>query len=197
MKVQNAPSSTAQGAGSAVDSYFERYWPGTVSWAEYLGGVVQKADLWHSYAGRAKVSADVQARLDALPRKLKVLLLTEDWCGDAIRSTPMLAAMAEASESVELRVLNVDQHPEALDSRLTRGARAIPIAIVFDEDGQEIGQWGPRPAALQAILRKKIAEEGSPTAETKGEFYAPIMAWYAKDRGQTVAEEILMLLERG
>lgn len=197
MKVERSATSTVPNAPSPADSYFERYWEKTVSWSEYLEGVTQKADLWHSYAGRAKVPSDVQLRLDALPGSVKVLVLTEDWCGDAIRSTPLLAAMASASDNVELRVLNVDQHPSALDTRLTRGARAIPIVIVFDEAGTEMGQWGPRPAALQAILRKKIAEEGSPTAETKGEFYAPIMAWYAKDRGKTVAEEILMLLERG
>ena len=197
MDVSNRQAPAVPTVDSATGSYFERYWAETVSWAEYLDAVVEKADLWHSYAGRAKVSPDAQMRLDALPRRVRVLLLTEDWCGDAIRSTPMIAAMAEASENVDLRVLNVDRHPGALDTRLTRGARAIPIAVVFDEDGVEIGQWGPRPAALQAILRKKVAEEGPPTKETKGEFYAPIMAWYAKDRGQVVADEILMLLERG
>jgi hypothetical protein len=177
--------------------YFDRFWASAVSWGDFLEGVEQKADLWASYAGRAKVHGDELARLKAIPGARKILILTEDWCGDAVRSTPTVVAMANAREDFEVRVLNVDGHPAALDSRLTRGARAIPIVIVFDEDGEEIGQWGPRPAPLQAELRAKILTEGSPTAETKGEFYAPIMGWYAKDRGRTVAQEMLMILERG
>lgn len=177
--------------------YFDRYWPATTSWTEFLGGVKDKADLWASYAGRARLHADELARLGALPGARKVLILTEDWCGDAIRSTPTIATMAAACDDVEVRVLDVEVEPSALDGRLTRGARAVPIVIVFDGEGNELGQWGPRPAPLQAELRAKILAEGAPTPETKGEFYAPIMAWYAKDRGRTVAQEMLMILERG
>ena len=83
-----------------------------------------------------------------------------------------------------------------LTAHTTRGARAIPIAIVLDEGNAPLGVWGPRPAPLQARLRAKIASEGSPNADDKGEFYMPIMDWYAKDKGRTVAQEILMELER-
>lgn len=177
--------------------YFDRYWPSTITWKDFLGGVEQKADLWTSYAERARVHSDELARLAELPGARKVLILIEDWCGDAIRSAPTVVAMGAAREDLDVRVLDVAHFPDALDERLTRGARAIPIVIVFDGDGNEIGQWGPRPAPLQAELRAKILAEGGPTPETKGEFYAPIMAWYAKDRGRTVAQELLMILERG
>lgn len=177
--------------------YFDRYWPATTSWTEFLGGVKDKADLWTSYAGRARLHDDELVRLAALPGARKIMILTEDWCGDAIRSTPTIAAMDAACEDIEVRVLDVEVEPSALDERLTRGARAVPIVIVFDGEGHEIGQWGPRPAPLQAELRAKITAEGPPKPETKGEYYAPIMAWYAKDRGRTVAQEMLMILERG
>lgn len=176
-------------------SYHDTYWPASIPFETFLEGVEQKADLWTSYAGRARLHEDEAARVTELPAKRKVLVLVEDWCGDAIRSVPTMVALAAASPDVELRVLLADSHPEALTSKLTRGARAIPIAVVFDEDGNEIGTWGPRPAPLQAALRAKIRTEGSPGPEDKGEFYAPIMAWYAKDRGRTVAQELLMLLE--
>ncbi|MEM1451257.1 MAG: thioredoxin family protein [Planctomycetota bacterium] len=180
-----------------MSPFFERFWPSAVSWTAYLDAVEEKADLWASYAKRARVHEDERARLEALPGARRILVLSEDWCGDAIRSVPTIVAMAEAVPGVEVKVLQSDDHPEALSERLTHGGRAIPIAVVFDENGEELGAWGPRPAPLQAELRKKLREGGSPSADDKGEFYAPIMAWYAKDGGRTVAQEVLMLLERG
>lgn len=179
-----------------MDDFFETYWPQAAPFADFVASAGEKPDLWKSYAKRARIHADEGARLAALPAQRRILVLVEDWCGDAIRSVPTIDALGGA-ESVDVRVLDTDKHPGALDGNLTRGARAIPIALVFDGEGRRIGVWGPRPAPLQATLRAKIAAEGSPTPETKGEFYAPIMAWYAQDRGRTVAQEMLMLLERG
>ena len=180
-----------------MDAFFETYWPSTVTWDAYLDAVEEKADLWRSYAKRAKLHDDERARLEHLPGARRILVLAEDWCGDAIRSLPTLAAMADATPDVELRVLRSDEFPDAIGEHLTHGGRGIPIAVVVDEVGDVLGTWGPRPAPLQAMMRAKLRAEGSPTEETKGEFYAPIMAWYAKDGGRTVAQEMLMLLERG
>jgi len=180
-----------------MTSFYEQYWTAAVPFGQFLESVEEKADLWRSYADRARLHADELARVSELPAARQILVLAEDWCGDAIRSVPTIVALAEAAENVEVRILDSDRFPAALTQHLTKGARAIPIAVVFDEHGEQIGVWGPRPAALQAELRAKLRTEGAPSADDKGEFYAPIMAWYAKDRGRTVAQELLMLLERG
>ncbi|MEL6714490.1 MAG: thioredoxin family protein [Planctomycetota bacterium] len=187
----HSPATAARPSGTVA-----QYWDRAVAPEAFLDSVEAKRDLWHSYAKRARLHADEAARAEALPGPRRILVLVEDWCGDAIRSTPAIVALADASPGTEVRFLDVGEHPGALDGRTTAGARAIPIVVVDDGEGNELGQWGPRPAPLQAELRRKIREEGRPTAETKGEFYAPVMAWYAKDRGRTVGQELLMLLER-
>ncbi len=180
-----------------MQSFYTQYWTEATSFESFRSTVAEKADLWASYAKRAQVHEDERTRAADLPGDRRIIVLAEDWCGDAIRSIPTMVALAEASPRTEIRVLDTDKHPEALSGRLTKGGRAIPIAIVFDAEGNEIGSWGPRPAVLQATLRAKIKAEGPPQPEAKGDFYAPIMAWYAKDKGRTVAQELLMLLERG
>ncbi|MHC4934442.1 MAG: thioredoxin family protein [Planctomycetota bacterium] len=177
--------------------FTEAEWDAALSWAEYLAAVEDKRDIWLAADKRAAVEPEAVARLEGLPAARRVLVLTEDWCGDAAREVPVLARAFEAAPRVEHRYLDSDTHPAVVERYLTHGGRGIPLAIVQDEMGEELGAWGPRPAPLQALFRARQRELGAPAPEEKGAFYAPIMSWYAKDKGRAIVEEILMLLERG
>jgi len=173
------------------------HWNAAVPFEAFLESVEEKADVWKSAWERAELSDRDRERLAALPGPRRVLVLTEDWCGDAARSVPVLARAVEAAPGSELRVLDIESNPGLIDRHLSRGARAIPVAVVQDEDGGDLGWWGPRPAALQTLLRERLAELGPPAPEAKGEFYAPVLRWYRTDAGRTVLDEFLLLLERG
>ncbi len=172
-------------------------WEAARSWAETLDSVEVNRDLWVAHGRRLRLGEDARVRLAALPGPRRVLVLTEDWCGDAARPVPVLAAACEAAEGVEHRCLGSDEWPGVIERFLTHGGRAIPTAIVQDEHGMLLGAWGPRPAALQALVRAKRRREGPATPETTAAWYAPIMAWYGRDKGRSTVEELLMLLERG
>lgn len=172
-------------------------WEAARPWPAYLAGVTQRRELWETHARRLRLDEEALHRLGRLPGPRRVLVLTAGWCGDAARSVPVLAAAFEAATQVEHRYLESDESPATLERYLTHGGRAIPMAVVQDEHGRELGAWGPRPAPLQALLRAELHRQGPPSPETKAAFYAPIMAWYARDAGRTTVEEILMLLERG
>ena len=179
-----------------MGTFFDDAWPQAVSFRSFLESAKTKGELWLTKAETARFPEQERERALALPFERRVLVLCEHWCPDAIRSVPVMAALAEATPKIELRVLDSGEHPECLSGRLTRGARAIPLAVCFDETGHEIGFWGPRPAPLQALLRAKIRREGSPSKEEQAAFYAPIMEWYEGDGGRVIAEELLLLLER-
>lgn len=184
----------------ATMNTLETSWDDALSWSAYLESVVDKRDVWLANLRRAKIGEAEAARLAALPAERRVLVLSEDWCGDAARSVPALAAAFEGVAQIDARYLPLDSHPGALTPELlTHGGRAIPMLLVGDERGTLLGAWGPRPAPLQALLRERLRSEGRPGAddESRAAFYAPIMAWYAKDGGVTALQEVLMLLERG
>jgi len=187
----------ARSAVRVPGGFTEEEWERARSWEVYLASVREKREIWLAGARRSRLDDDARARLAALPGRRRVLVLTEDWCGDAARSVPALAAALEAAEGVEHRYLDSDAHPGVLARYLTHGGRAIPMAIVQDEHGLELGAWGPRPARLQAMVRARLRREGRPTPATAAAWYAPILGWYGKDRGQSTVEELLMLLERG
>jgi hypothetical protein len=172
-------------------------WGAAQSWEDYLATIEEKADIWLSTWKRSALADLDRQRLAALPGPRRVLVLSEDWCGDAARSVPYLIRAVEAAPGSEVRVLDVGDRPETVDRYLSRGGRAIPVAIVVDEEGRDLGWWGPRPAALQTLLRGKLAAEGPPGPDGKAAFYAPIMRWYREDAGRAILDEFLLLLERG
>jgi len=158
---------------------------------QYLQTVEKNRELWHGLWERASLPDDVLERVGELPGRWYLLALSEDWCGDAVNALPWVARLAEAAPGVELRVLERDENPDLMDAHLTDGtSRSIPVVIAYDEEFREQGWWGPRPSELQ----EWVMEEGMelPTRER----YARVRRWYARDRGRTILEEVLVLLEK-
>src|SRR5690349_21740773 len=66
---------------------------------------------------------------------MKVIVLTEDWCGDAMVNIPILLRIAEAT-NIDVRSILRDSNLELMDQYLTNGtARSIPIFIFIDDEG--------------------------------------------------------------
>src|SRR5437899_1982064 len=147
--------------------------------------VVSSCERW----ARASEWAVEQAL--ALGERFRLVVLSEDWCGDATNSVPILAKWAEATPNVELRILRRDEHPEVMNRYLTGAARSIPVVIVLTELMDELGWWGPRPVALQRWTMEQRAQ-----GKGKKELYPEIRRWHAKDKGETTRREVLAVQER-
>ena len=168
-------------AGRRLDEWFER----GLSWSDYLESVQKHRALWWGVWERARIPADALAGR-VLPRGgVRLLALSEDWCGDASNTLPVVARLAEELDW-ELRVLPRDDNLDLMDVYLTDGrSRSIPAVIGIDADGREIGWWAPRPAQLQAWVL------GPGQELEKAERYKRTRAWYARDRGGSTVRELL------
>ena len=125
--------------------------------------------------------------LEAVPPTAgrKLLVIAEDWCGDASNTVPVIAKLADMAPGLELRVLQRDENPELMNQYLTNGTRSIPIVIALDDEFQEVGHWGPRPSQLQAWVM------ANRSTTPKSELYPQVRKWYARDRGETTVREVL------
>jgi hypothetical protein len=163
--------------------------------AETLPELVARArshrELWRDMTARARVPQPLVDRARRLGRPYYLLVLLEDWCGDAINTIPALAALADAVPGLQLRVLERDRNPDLMDAHLTGTSRSIPVVVALDAEGREIGWWGPRPAELQ-----RWAPSAEARARSGGDRYREIRRWYARDGGRTTVGEVLELLER-
>jgi len=174
------------GTGGTLRAAFEA----AQTFEAFLPTAEKNADLWAQIWLRADVPDALVARVEALPGRWHLLVLSADWCGDASNTVPVLARLAERAANLDFRVVDRDAAPDLRDSHLTDGrSQSIPVAIVLDEHFVERGWWGPRPAALQ----RWVKEEGL-TLEPE-ERYRRVRRWYAQDRGLTTLEEVVSGLE--
>jgi Thioredoxin len=155
-----------------------------------LANVTKNADLWAAVWRRAVVGEEYLQRVAAVPGHWHLLVLSEDWCGDAVNTVPVVAKLAALSPNLELRVLARDENLDLMDAHLTGTSRSIPIVILLDADYRERDWWGPRPTALQDSV------SGEWQVLEKSSRYREARMWYARDRGRTTLEEVVSMLER-
>jgi len=163
---------------------FRELWDKGLSFEKFVAASEKQRGLWEGLHRIAVIPDWALAAVPAGARR-KLLVIAEDWCGDASSTIPIVARLAEAVQGIELRIIRRDQYPEVMDRYLTGGSRSIPIVIAFDEDFREVGHWGPRPSVLQSWVMAN-----RPTTP-KAEFYPKVRSWYAHDRGESTLREVL------
>lgn len=102
-------------------------------------------------------------------QNLKVLVITEDWCGDAMLNIPILLRICEET-NVHVKMLPRDEHPKLMDQYLTNGSRSIPIFIFINSNGEQQAVWGPRAPKIQEIVdesRESLPSQDSEDFEEK------------------------------
>jgi hypothetical protein len=157
---------------------------------QYLETVERNRELWHAVHDRAELPPELVATARAAGPGWHLLALSEDWCGDAVNTLPVIARLAR-EVGWDLRVLSRDDNSDLMDAHLTNGrSRSIPVVIVYDPDFREVGWWGPRPDEIQAWIL------GEGLAMPSPERYKVVRRWYAKDRGRTTLTELLQVLAR-
>jgi hypothetical protein len=164
---------------------FKALWDQAQSFESFVASC--KAEHCGLWQGIYKLARIPDWALAAVPPGVgrKLLVIAEDWCGDASNTVPIIAKLVDQAPGLELRVVLRDENPELMDQYLTNGTRSIPIVIALDDRFQELGHWGPRPAQLQAWV---MANRGT---TPKAELYPQVRKWYARDRGETTLREVL------
>jgi hypothetical protein len=140
-----------------------------------------------------ELSNEIKALLDKLHKKITWIVLTEIWCGDSAQNLPIIAKAAAYSTNINLQLILRDKHPEIMDKYLTNGSRAIPKLICLDaQTNSDLAVWGPRPAKIQNIVKAYKSENPNVSHD---EFVKNLHLWYAKDKGESMQEDLVVLLK--
>ena len=141
---------------------FERVFHDADSYGDYLltGNNRERAAWARAEAALPALPDDAQIRLDPARRIVNVLCLSGIWCGDCVRSVPIVARLAQAAgPSVDFRLVDRDAIPELRDELRVLGAMRVPMVVFLTEDFHEIGRYGDRP--LTVYRDKAVTELGA------------------------------------
>ncbi|MBB6672577.1 thioredoxin family protein [Cohnella nanjingensis] len=128
---------------------------------------------------------------------LRSMIITADWCGDALRSVPVIFRALETA-GIATEVMIIEQHYDLLDQHLTLGGRSIPIVLFTDTGGHLLGKWGPRPQHVQDVMvafKEANPDREAPTYEDNmaaarreivqqygdASDYTPVILWELQD----------------
>ncbi|MFQ5703810.1 MAG: thioredoxin family protein [Gemmatimonadales bacterium] len=167
---------------------FRTLWEEAIPYTSFVEQAAENRSLWEGIYRLTPIPD--RALAEACERGVgrRLLVIAEDWCGDASNTVPVLAKLGDEADCLDVRLLKRDERPEIMDRYLTNGSRSIPIVIVLDCDFRELGHWGPRPTELQEWV---MANKDS---MPKDERYKEVRRWYAKDKGKTTLKEVLLLI---
>ncbi len=123
------------------------------------------------------------------------LLIGDAWCGDCAQIIPVINKVSEASNGrINFKIISRDTFPELISNYQTNGANAIPKLLIIDSESLEfICSWGPRPKPAQAIMLNWKENKDTISWE---DFEKELHLWYARDRGVTIIDELVILTEK-
>lgn len=137
----------------------------------------------------------VNDTLEAIIKKINYnqlwMVLTEGWCGDSAQNLPYINKIASINPLINLRILERDKHLDIMDQYLTNGkSRSIPKLVAFNDNGDELFIWGPRPKEAEELINK-LKSENTP----KDVMIEKLHLWYGKNRGKALEDEFTEILK--
>jgi hypothetical protein len=134
---------------------------------------------------------DIRDEIEKITDNQLWMVITENWCGDSAQNLPYIAKIASLNQNIELKIILRDSNLDIMDNYLTAGTKSIPKLVAFDEDGNELFQWGARPRAAQELISELKAQ-----GFEKKYFLEKLHSWYARNRGADIEKEILLLIKK-
>lgn len=123
-----------------------------ISIQQFVENMQKNQELYRDNYEKFTLKEEDEQFFRSLGRKLYVMVLAEDWCGDVLRYLPAFQRISEVVPNWEVRVFRRDDNLDLADLCLKEGKyRAIPVFKFLDEKMQDMGCFIERPPAVYEI----------------------------------------------
>jgi hypothetical protein len=136
--------------------------PGYSAFLERYGTTAHR-DRWRRVHEQVALSDAQKALLSGFTRRMNVLCLAGAWCGDCVNQCPVFQRFAEASDTIDLRFLDRDAHPDVQKALSLCAGDRIPVVVFLSEDFAECGRYGERTLSKYRELARTTLGPSCPT----------------------------------
>ena len=125
-----------------------------------------------------------------VPGPRRLLIVAFDRCSDSVGTIPYIAALVEAVDGLEMRIIPPAAGRPIMEAHRTPDGRpATPTVLLLDGEWEPVGAWVERPSELQAWYIE------NPEGLSHDARYDGKMEWYEGDAGESTVREIVGKLE--
>jgi len=133
-----------------------------LTWPEYLQQMtVNRQRILQMLDTVRPTQEDIKTAIRASathPAPLRILVMTEDWCGDAVVNVPVAVRLAQILPQAHLRLFIRSQHPDLQTAYAEEDVRNIPVISIFDGEGREIARFVEQAPEVRARKEAWMAQ---------------------------------------
>lgn len=134
-----------------------------LTFEKYIERLDYHKDAFQHIYNNFTVPAEDEATLSN--KNVRIIALAAEWCGHCMLNIPILLRITEKA-NIPIRFLVRDDNLDVMDNYLTNGKRYIPIFVFIDQDGNEVGKWGPMAPEIEAYcnrLKEELPDKENPS----------------------------------
>ena len=118
----------------------ERFESG-MSTQEYIDQIKVNKDPFVEIYNTLQLPPEATEWVNGLGNSINLAVITADWCGDAVSTTPVILRLADSSAKVNLQVFNRDDDVPLANTFLPEHrAGTVPIFVALDDDMNEVAR---------------------------------------------------------
>jgi len=127
------------------------YWLTGLTLDEYVAGMKMNQSHMTRRLASVQLTSAERSAFARYHSRMRFLVMTEDWCGDALMNLPVVARIVEALPDADLRVFVRSTAVELNAYYAGRDVTKIPVVTLFlDEGFRELATWVERPRTADA-----------------------------------------------
>jgi thiol-disulfide isomerase/thioredoxin len=143
---------------------------------EYMDQIKVNKDPFVEIYNGVKIPSDASEWLNGLNGPINLAVITADWCGDAVSTTPAILNLADSTGLLFHKVFNRDEDLELTDSFLPENrAGTVPVFVVLDSSMNEIARFVetanelvPSIDAMDEMIAAEVASESAENQRAAG-----------------------------
>ena len=177
-----------------------------MSTQQYIDQIKVNKDPFVEIYQQVQIPKEASDLFGGLAEPVNLAVITADWCGDAVSTTPAILRLAEGTPNISVQVFNRDDDVPLANTFLPEHrAGTVPIFVVFDQEMNELARFIETASGLvpqidamdEAIDREAAAgsEEEARVAK-RGKRTAHRVA-HAKDWGEVILKEFSQVVSSG